>query len=276
MHAHRIPGARVLHHEVNPGRAVPSEQESQLDHESREPDTDPLDGDERLPALFGASWGVISGFHDLLRDQGVLRGLVGPREVTRLWERHLVNSAAVVPFLPETGRVVDVGSGAGLPGVVIAAMRPECEVILLEPMERRTDWLGEVIAQLDLDNARVLRGRAEDLAGEVDADAVTARAVASLDKLYGWTLPLLQVGGRLVALKGGRAAVEVDEAEAIGARLGGGPADIRVAPTLDGLEPTSVVVVEKVRPGVAAPTKPVSRGTEGRARRPRSTKGSRA
>lgn len=236
---------------------------------------DPLDGDPRLPAHFGAAWPAITGFHALLRDQGVLRGLVGPREVARLWERHLVNSAAVVPFLPESGLIVDVGSGAGLPGVVIAAMRPDAEVVLLEPMERRTDWLSEVVDELGLSNARVLRGRAEDQVGVLHADAVTARAVAALDKLYGWTLPLLSVGGRLVALKGGRARDEAEAGAETARALGGGPAEILVAPTLDGLEPTSVVVVQKVDAGAARPAR-VSRGTEGGTRAARrSTKGHR-
>ena len=237
---------------------------------------DPLDGDPRLPEHFGAAWPAIDGFHTMLRDQGVLRGLVGPREVARLWERHLVNSAAVVPFLPDTGTIVDVGSGAGLPGIVVAAMRPDAEVVLLEPMERRTDWLSEVVETLGLTNARVLRGRAEDQVGALRADAVTARAVAALDKLYPWTLPLLRVGGRLVALKGGRARDEADAAAEVGERFGGGPATIEVAPTLPGLEPTSVVLVTRTGAGNAPAPAParVSRGTEGRSRRPRrSTKG---
>lgn len=237
---------------------------------------DPLEGDARLPEHFGDAWPAIQQFHAMLRDEGVLRGLVGPREVSRLWERHLVNSAAVVPFLPEAGTIVDVGSGAGLPGVVIAAMRPDAEVVLLEPMERRTDWLSEVAQAVGLSNVTVLRGRAEDQVGHLAADAVTARAVAALDKLYGWTLPLLRVGGRLVALKGGRAQDEADAAVAAGQRLGGGAAEILVAPTLAGLEPTSVVVVEKIGPGTAPQTARVSRGTESRSGRPRrSTKGHR-
>jgi len=244
------------------------------DDEHRDDAVDPLAGDPRLPEHFGASWPAIEGFHAMLRDQGVLRGLVGPREVGRLWERHLVNSAAVVPFLPTTGQIVDVGSGAGLPGVVVAAMRPDAEVVLLEPMERRTDWLAEVVSTLGLSNARVLRGRAEDQVGELRADAVTARAVAALDKLYGWTLPLLAVGGRLVALKGGRAQQEAEDAVAVGELWGGGPAEILEAPTLPGLEPTSVVVVTRTSAGSAPTRTRVSRGTEGGPRRPRrSTKG---
>lgn len=223
---------------------------------------DPLADDPRLPALFGTAWPAVRRFHDFLADQGVLRGLVGPREVTRLWERHLVNSAAVVPFLPEQGLVVDVGSGAGLPGVVVAAMRPDAEVVLLEPMERRTAWLGEVIRELGLDNARVLRGRAEEQIGGLRADAVTARAVAALEKLYPWTLPLLRIGGELVALKGSRAAEEVLAGAEVLARYGGGPARIEIATTLDGLDPTSVVIAPKENEGTATASRPaVPRGT---------------
>lgn len=228
---------------------------------------DPLDGDSRLPAFFGSAWKAVQGFHDLLADQGVLRGLVGPRELSRLWERHLVNSAAVVPFLPTTGQIVDVGSGAGLPGIVVAAMRPDAEVVLLEPMERRTDWLREVVAELGLSNARVVRGRAEDQVGTLEADAVTARAVAALAKLYPWTMPLLRVGGELVALKGGRAGDEVAAGADVLARYGGGAVRIETAPTMEGLDSTTVVVVPKASAG--APV--VSRETTGR----RTKKGSR-
>ncbi len=246
------------------------------DDEAPDLAADPLEGDARLPELFGEAWPAIQQFHAMLRDEGVLRGLVGPREVVRLWERHLVNSAAVVPFLPETGTIVDVGSGAGLPGVVVAAMRPRGQVVLLEPMERRTDWLSEVVTTIGLGNVTVVRGRAEDQIDLLAADAVTARAVAALDKLYGWTLPLLKVGGRLVALKGGRAREEADAAVSAGQRLGGAAAEILVAPTLPGLEPTSVVVVEKTGPGEPARPVRVSRGTESRSGRPRrSTKGHR-
>lgn len=251
--------------------------ESAATHDVHPPEVseDPLNGDPRLAEFFGEGWQVVERFHALLCDQGVLRGLVGPRELPRLWERHLVNSAAVVPFLPDSGQIVDVGSGAGLPGVVVAAMRPNAQVVLLEPMERRTDWLSEVVSTLGLKNVTVLRGRAEDQVGTLAADAVTARAVAALDKLYTWTLPLLAVGGRLVALKGGRAGEEVDAAVDAGARLGGGPAEVLTAPTLPGLESTTVVVVQKT--GVGIPDARVSRETESRSRRPRrSTKGQRA
>jgi 16S rRNA (guanine527-N7)-methyltransferase len=212
---------------------------------------DPLDGDSRLEPYFGSSWPKVLGFHDLLVREGELRGLVGPRELGRLWERHLLNSAAVVPFLPTTGRIIDLGSGAGLPGIVVAAMLPDTEVILLEPMERRTDWLSEVADSLQLENVVVLRGRAQDEHGRLVGDAVTVRAVASLEKLYRWALPLLGVGGSLVALKGGRAEEEIEAAKHVGRKLGGGAASVVEAPTIEGVEVTRVVrVVREAVPGV--------------------------
>lgn len=204
---------------------------------------DPLEGDARLVDFFGSSWGSISRFHRMLADEGVLRGLVGPREVGRLWERHLLNSAAVVPFLPTTGRIVDLGSGAGLPGVVVAAMLPDAEVVLLEPMERRCGWLREVVRELGLSNAVVTRARAEEVHGELVGDAVTARAVAPLDRLYRWALPLLVSGGVLIALKGSRAADEVQAATKAGKRLGAGQASLHAAHTIDGVDETTVVRV---------------------------------
>ena len=212
---------------------------------------DPLSGDPRLPAYFGTSWPSVLGFHDMLVSEGELRGLVGPRELPRLWERHLLNSAAVVPFLPTSGRIIDLGSGAGLPGIVVAAMRPEAEVVLLEPMERRTEWLSEVVEALRLENVVVRRGRAQDVHGDLVGDAVTVRAVASLDKLYRWALPLLRTGGTLVALKGGKAEAELEEARHVGRKLGAGKAVVLDAPTIEGVDVTRVVrVVREAVPGV--------------------------
>lgn len=202
---------------------------------------DPLSGDQRLPQYFGAAWAQVLAFDDLLRREGVLRGLVGPREVGRLWERHLLNSASAASFLPTSGRVVDLGSGAGLPGVVLAAMRPDLEVVLLEPMLRRTAWLGEVVDALELRNTRVVRARAQEVVGTVVADAVTCRAVASLDKLMAWSAPLLRSGGALVALKGDRAEQEVSAVGRSAAKLGYVDVEVRLAPTIDGIAETRVV-----------------------------------
>lgn len=210
-------------------------------------DQDPWRGDPRLVDLFGQAWPAIAGYHRMLATDGVVRGLVGPREVARLWERHLLNCAAVVPLLPEAGRVVDVGSGAGLPGVVVAAMRPDLEVVLLEPMKRRTDWLLDVIGALGLTNVVVLRDRADQQHGRLHAGTVTARAVAPLGTLYRWTLPLVEPGGVLLAVKGSRAQAEVDAAAPLGRRLGGTPAQIVHVRAMAGAEETTVVRVWKRR-----------------------------
>jgi len=210
---------------------------------------DPLTGDERLPQFFGDAWAAVSRFHELLTQQGVLRGLIGPREVGRLWERHLLNSAAAVPHLPSAGTIVDLGSGAGLPGVVVAAMRPGSHVVLLEPMERRTDWLLEVVAELGLSNAEVRRGRAQE-ALDLQVDAVTIRAVAALDKLYAWATPLLAPGGRLVALKGERAQEEIAAARRAAQRAKVTAVELHVTGTIDGVEPTRVVVAQTGGRGV--------------------------
>jgi 16S rRNA (guanine527-N7)-methyltransferase len=218
----------------------------EADPAGHSPGVDPMSGDPRVAAFLGAALPAVEAFHRLLAEQGVLRGLIGPREVTRLWERHLLNSAALAPHLPTSGRLVDVGSGAGLPGVVLAAMLPAVEVVLLEPMERRTEWLSEVVQTLGLDNAVVRRARAEDVHGALTAQAVTARAVAPLDRLVRWTLPLLEPGGVLVALKGRQAADEIAAARHVVRKLGGGPAEVLLAGTIDGLEPTTVVRIERV------------------------------
>jgi 16S rRNA (guanine527-N7)-methyltransferase len=164
-----------------------------------------------------------------------------------MWERHLLNSAAVVPFLPQ-GPVIDVGSGAGLPGLVIAAMEPEREVILVEPMERRVAWLEEMVGRLGLGNVRVMRARAESIVGLVRAPAVTARAVAPLAKLSRWCEPLMSDGGVMLFLKGRAASDEV--ASAAGAmrqlRLA---AEVLEAASPLGLEPTRVIRVVRTAPG---------------------------
>ncbi|WP_406709517.1 16S rRNA (guanine(527)-N(7))-methyltransferase RsmG [Trueperella pyogenes] len=163
---------------------------------------------------FGSeSWAKLIRFRDLLVEQGEVRGLIGPRELERLWSRHLLNSTAVAEFLPFSGSVADVGSGAGFPGIVLAIIRPELQFDLIETMERRTDWLNDVKDALELGNVEVIRSRAESLPKSYRVDVVTARAVAALQKLLPWTLPLLKPGGKLVALKGARAEQEIQDAE---------------------------------------------------------------
>ena len=165
--------------------------------------------------IFGAALPVAERYAEFLAEAGVERGLIGPREAGRLWERHLINCAVVAEVIPERATVVDIGSGAGLPGVVLAIVRPDLSVTLLEPLLRRTAFLSECVSLLGLGNVQVRRGRAEEVAKDYSADVVTARAVAPLDRLARWALPLLRPGGELLALKGERAAVELKEAEPV-------------------------------------------------------------
>jgi 16S rRNA (guanine527-N7)-methyltransferase len=197
----------------------------------------------KLRDLFGTRFDAVAAFASMLAEQGEKLGLIGPRELERLWERHILNSAAVVPFLGP-GRIVDVGSGAGLPGIVIAAMLPDREVVLVEPMERRVAWLVEAAATIGLDNVTVTRARAEEVAGSLKADALTARAVASIDKLVKWCLPLLSEKGHMALLKGRTAADEIERAKYV-LRKAGLSAEILIAPTLVGLEPTTVVRIAR-------------------------------
>ena len=190
-------------------------------------------------------------FAEILATRGVERGLIGPREVPRLWSRHLVNCAVVAQEadgdLPQGCTVADVGSGAGLPGLVWALVRPDLQVTLIEPLLRRATFLSEVVDELSLsDRVSVLRARAEDVA-PATFDVVTARAVARLPQLLMWTLPLAHVGGVVLALKGSGARQEVDEAQGAAAELGAGPVTIR-SYGVDVIDPpTTVVVVPRMR-----------------------------
>jgi 16S rRNA (guanine527-N7)-methyltransferase len=198
-------------------------------------------------AIFGGRLALARRYVDLLASDGVERGLIGPREVARLWDRHVLNCVAVEELIDPGVRVVDVGSGAGLPGIPLALARPDLKVTLMEPMLRRTTFLSEVIEELALP-AKVLRGRAEergvrDEVGEVDV--AVSRAVASLDKLAGWCLPLLREGGILLAIKGDRADEEVEQYRRVVASLGAQAVRVvrcggdYLAP------PTTVVVAER-------------------------------
>ncbi len=165
--------------------------------------------------FFGSAYPPLQRYVELLRSHGIERGLIGPRELPKLWDRHIMNCAALTTEFPEQGLIADVGSGAGLPGIVAAIMRPDAEFVLIETMERRVTWLLEVVEHLALTNVRVQRARAEDLDGAIEADVVTARAVAALDKLARWCFPLARVGGQLVLLKGERVHDEVTAARKV-------------------------------------------------------------
>ena len=191
--------------------------------------------------VFGDRLDVAERYVDMLTSVGVERGLIGPREIPRLWERHIMNCAVVVPRVPFGASVADVGSGAGLPGVVWAIARPDLELTLIEPLLRRTVFLEEAVATLGLDRVTVLRSRAEDV--DERFDVVTARAVAPLEKLATWCLPLVRPGGVLLALKGRTAEEEV--AASLVSLHKMGATDIVVSSHGDLQVPTTVVEVTR-------------------------------
>ncbi len=179
-------------------------------------------------ALFEGRLDLARRYAELLAGAAVERGLIGPHEVPRLWDRHLLNSAAVGELLEPGERVVDIGSGAGLPGLPLAIARPDVEVVLLEPLLRRAEFLREVVTELGLP-VEVVRGRAEELSvrdhiGEIGV--AVSRAVAALDKLTKWSMPLLRANGRMLAIKGERARDEVGQHRRVMEALGA--ADVRV------------------------------------------------
>ena len=204
-----------------------------------------VDTDPAVPAeagsVFGPAVDAAAEYARLLATEGTVRGMIGPREVPRLWERHLLNSAAIASLVSVGARVVDVGSGAGLPGIPLALARPDLTVTLLEPLARRVAFLTECVRRLGLERVTVVRGRAEEgpirrqLGG---ADVVTARAVAPLDKLAGWCLPLLRPGGLLLAMKGSTAAAEL-------AATGPLPGAADALLTQAGDPPATVIVVTR-------------------------------
>jgi 16S rRNA (guanine527-N7)-methyltransferase len=208
-------------------------------------DGETLGASDTVKAYLGDAYDGVARYAELLRDQGELRGLIGPREVPRIWERHILNSAAVVPYLPMGGSVADIGSGAGLPGIVIAVMRPELDVILVEPMERRTTWLSEVVAELGLTNVQVKRGRAEEYHEAFEADAVTSRAVAALSKLVRMSMPLVRVGGELVILKGRNVAQEIEPARKVLRKFSAAEPEILEGATVEGVEATTILRVRR-------------------------------
>ncbi len=191
--------------------------------------------------VFASRLPIAMEYADLLATEGVTRGLIGPREVPRLWDRHILNSAVVLPRVPEGASVADVGSGAGLPGLVWAIGRPDLSVSLIEPLLRRTVFLEQAIETLGLENVTVVRARAEDV--HQTYDVVTARAVAPLEKLGRWCLPLVRPGGVLLALKGRTAQDEVTASMATLRRLGA-TTIVVTSYGSDGV-PTTVVEVTK-------------------------------
>jgi 16S rRNA (guanine527-N7)-methyltransferase len=207
---------------------------------------------ETAATVLGDRIPLADRYAELLRTEGLTRGLLGPREADRLWDRHLLNCLPLGEAIPAGRSVADVGSGAGLPGLVLAIARPDLRISLVEPLLRRATFLHEVVASLGLANVEVVRSRAEDLPAGWTADVVTARAVAPLDRLAGWCLPLVAPGGALLALKGERAEAELAEAEPDLRRLGATSWRVLELGPASGLPPVRVIEVR---------TRPVRRGT---------------
>jgi len=172
----------------------------------------------------GPGFTQLSKFADILAQDGVRLGLIGPREVERIWDRHILNCAALTQLIQDGQSIIDIGSGAGLPGIVLAILKPNSKVTLIEPMQRRTDFLTQVKTDLGLANVEIIRGRAEGQ--KVTAQIVTSRAVAPLDKLLSWSWPLVEKGGKVLAIKGEKALEELENAQKVTSFLKDSPATI--------------------------------------------------
>lgn len=204
-----------------------------------------LSGDalEAAQKVFGDHLPVAQRYVQHLATSGIERGLIGPREVPRLWERHVLNCAVVQELIEQGATVADVGSGAGLPGLCLAIARPDLSLTLIEPLERRVIWLTEVVEDLGLENVDIMRSRAEQAVGYVEADYVTARAVSALVGLLDITLPILRGTGQLLALKGRTAAEEITKAKKKLNKYGARKTEILLAGENLLEEPTTVVRV---------------------------------
>ena len=204
-----------------------------------------LSGDalEAAQKVLGDRLPLAQRYVEHLATSGIERGLIGPREVPRLWERHVLNCAVVQELIEEGAKVADVGSGAGLPGLCLAIARPDLTLTLIEPLERRVIWLTEVVEDLGLENVDIMRSRAEQAVGYVEADYVTARAVSALVGLLDITLPILRGTGQLLALKGRTAAEEITKAKKKLNKYGARETEILLAGENLLEEPTTVVRV---------------------------------
>ncbi|MEV6167772.1 16S rRNA (guanine(527)-N(7))-methyltransferase RsmG [Streptomyces sp. NPDC051954] len=227
---------------------------------------------EQAREVFGDRFADAVRYAELLADAGVQRGLIGPREVPRLWERHLLNCAVLSEVVPEGVTVCDVGSGAGLPGIPLALVREDLKITLLEPLLRRTTFLTEVVELLDLDHVTVVRGRAEEVMGKLTpVHVVTARAVAPLDRLATWGIPLLRPYGEMLALKGDTAEEELKSAATALSKLGA--VETSIVHVGEGVvDPLSTVVRVEVGEspgGVRFAAKRAKAARTGRARRRR-------
>lgn len=204
-----------------------------------EPEAEP----KEAQIVFGDYIDKARKFFDLLVRDGDLLGLIGPRELPKLWTRHILNSAVVAELVPDAKLVADVGSGAGFPGIPMAIMKPTSHFVLIEPMERRSSWLSDVVVpELGLTNVQVLRGRAEE-APLRNYDVVTARAVSALPKLLRMLVPLAVQGGEILALKGSKAQDEIQESQSLVKKLKIATFEIVTAGEKVMQEPTTIVRV---------------------------------
>lgn len=199
-------------------------------------------------SIFGDRLDLAQRYVEHLATSGTERGLIGPREVPRLWSRHVLNCAVIESQIAQGSRVADVGSGAGLPGLCLAIARPDLELTLIEPLERRVIWLQEVVDDLGLENVTIMRTRAELAVGMVDADVVTARAVSALSNLVGLTIPLLAGKGEVIAIKGRSAGEEIEKAAKVIRKLGGIETSVVVVGEDLLEEPTTVVRIVVKKP----------------------------
>lgn len=197
-----------------------------------------------VATIFGDRLPLAVAYHESLRSDATVRGLIGPREAPRLWERHILNCAVIGELMDRDSRVVDIGSGAGLPDIPLAIARPDLDITLIEPQLRRVNYLKEIVGKLGLDNVSVVRGRAEEKTIKRQnrgADYVTSRAVAPLGKLMGWSLPLTRQHGLVLAMKGASAHEEIERDQRTISSAGGGECSVVEAGA--GVLPDASIVV---------------------------------
>ncbi|MGB5952413.1 MAG: 16S rRNA (guanine(527)-N(7))-methyltransferase RsmG [Ornithinimicrobium sp.] len=214
--------------------------------------------------IFGERLALAQQYADLLATTGIEHGLLGPREAPKIWDRHVVNCAIIESLLPHRTRVIDIGSGAGLPGLALAIARPDLRISLIEPLARRTVWLERAVGELGLVHVTVHQARAESMVGRITADVVTARAVARLDRLVALAWPLLPASGRLLALKGQTAEEELEETQPQIERLGASQAQVHSLGT--DLLQHPVRVIEVVRSKQSAAETAAHRSNKSRSR----------